>query len=125
MNNNCCDNFCRDISRVVSQVIKDSVNPQNGHGIGGAMTHIIQHAVYPPYGNYNLENQENTSAQNLVYREVFIEVSRDRSGNQIKYKMYNKHRHYNLNHKHHEYCEPNCGCDGNYYSHSEYHKYCL
>jgi hypothetical protein len=53
------NHFGQEISRVVTQAIKQSMNPQNGHGIGYVLTHSFQHFVYPQFGNYNLVNGEN------------------------------------------------------------------
>ncbi len=104
------NHFGQEISRVVTQAIKQSMNPQNGHGIGYVLTHSFQHFVYPQFGNYNLVNGENNLDQNLVCDQVFC--------NDNKHHLRYRHQYrYDLNHKDHKYSEPNCGCDGHYFSH--------
>ncbi len=110
----------QDVGKVIAEVIKHSLNPQNSEGIGRAISHALQHTVYPQYGNYNFENQDNSeksSEHHLVYRVSYSPILIDNMHN----KHHRNHRQYDLNQTHDQLCDPYCGSNGNYYPNEEFH----
>ncbi len=120
-NNNKSNHKLRqEVGKVISEIIKHSLNPQNSDGIGRAISQVLQQTVYPQYGNYNFEigdNSENSSQHHLVYRVSYSPI--------VIINMHNKHhkhhRQYDLNQTKHQLCDPYSGSNGNYYPNQEFH----
>jgi hypothetical protein len=107
------------LRQVALKVIKHSLNPQNGHGIGQVVSQALQQTVYPQYGNYNFENRDNgekSSEHHLEYRVSYSPI--------IILNKYNKHhrnhKQYDLNQTQDQLCDPYSGSNGNYYPNEEF-----